>query len=410
MVHAMEEKCEGCDSGGCRTCEEEIYWTHFRNLQFFIVLGKDFHKQLVLPRKFARNVGTKIPPRVFLQSPTGAKWEVNLKVNGDEMCFLEGWEGFAKDYRLQENDILHFVYSRGSCFDARVFNGEDLCERASCYFIWNCGHKKNEKKRDIGDITSDIDDSELIPVKRTQKDRGGEIVENLNGNGRTLSKENEKDRGKDPIRDNSRPRKDTGGDAVEKSATHIGSGGAPSNKEHVKDGRNTLMADNLRPTKEPRGGAAEKPQIHANGNSKKSPAPRQAIGRPMFSLPPNSSGKSGIPHAENGRAENLRKSASTPRKKPGFTGNTSGRQVSIRPIRLRKPAPTNSSLELTTGSGIDVISSDNEGSDQLSASSREQSAEDEEYTGRIMKTTPKKIFTPKDGARQKAVLPEGVQP
>ncbi|KAL9270745.1 B3 domain-containing protein [Drosera capensis] len=407
MVCAMEEKCEGCDDGGCRTSEEEIYWTHFRNLQFFVVFGKNFLKQLILPRKFARNVSTKIPSRVFLQSPTGAKWEVNLKVNGDEMCFLEGWEDFAKAFRLQENDILHFVYSRGSCFDVHVFDGEDLCEKASCYFIWNCGHKKSEKKRDIGDITSDADDSELIPVKRTRKDRGGEIVENLNGNGRTLSKENEKDRGKDPIRDNLRPRKDTGGDAVEKSATHIGSGGAPSNKEHVKDGRNTPMADNLRPTKEPG-------VVQLSNLGFPPPPPHKTIGRPRSSLPPNSSGKSDISRAENGRAENLRKSASTPRKKPGFTGNTSGRslaqQVSKRPIRRWKPAPTNSSLEVTAGSGVDVISSDNEGSDQLSASSMEQSAEDEQYTGRTMKATPKKIITQKDGACQTAVLPNGVQP
>ncbi|KAL9256448.1 B3 domain-containing protein [Drosera capensis] len=173
------------------------------------------------------------------------------------------------------------------------------------------------------------------------------------------------------------------------------------------------MACNLRPTKEPRGGAAEKPGIHSNGNSKKSP-PRKAIGRPRSSLPTNSSGKSGVSRTENGRAENLRKSASTPRKKPGVTGNTSGRslaqQVSGRPIRPRKPAPTNSSVELTAGSGEDVISSDTEGSDQLSASSTEQSVEDEEYTGRTMKTTPKKIITQRDGARQKAVLPKGVQP
>ncbi|KAL9256449.1 hypothetical protein AKJ16_DCAP05256 [Drosera capensis] len=84
----------------------------------------------------------------------------------------------------------------GAHVSTQVFSMGNIFVRASCYFISNCGHKKSEKKRDIGDITSDAGDSESIPVKRTRKDRGGEIVENLNGNGTTLSKENEKDRGK----------------------------------------------------------------------------------------------------------------------------------------------------------------------------------------------------------------------
>ncbi|KAL9253243.1 B3 domain-containing protein, partial [Drosera capensis] len=115
--------------------QERIYWSHFQTTQFCQILPRDFNHHLVIPKKFARNMWHKLPRKALLKSPNGATWKVELKGDGDELRFLDGWGEFVKACSLKENDLLIFKYSGNSNFDVLIFNLESLCEKESVYFI-----------------------------------------------------------------------------------------------------------------------------------------------------------------------------------------------------------------------------------------------------------------------------------
>ncbi|GAB4855322.1 hypothetical protein Ancab_023941 [Ancistrocladus abbreviatus] len=172
----MEDDCEEC-----RTWEEEMYWTHFQTLHFCHILKDDFHHQLVIPKKFAGNMWNKLPARVSLKCPSGARWDVELMASGEVMFLLDGWEEFVKACSLKENDILIFKYNGSSCFDVLMFDGENFCEKEAAYFIRKCGHAKPEdetqKKRDSREVTEEVDeDSQWAPSKKSKKDANDDPV------------------------------------------------------------------------------------------------------------------------------------------------------------------------------------------------------------------------------------------
>ncbi|GAB2230249.1 hypothetical protein Droror1_Dr00014507 [Drosera rotundifolia] len=190
-MHASGEICEGRCSD-CEGWEEEIYWKHFRTLHFCQILPKNFHHLLVIPKKFAENMWTKLPPRgVSLKGPSGATWDVDLVLRDGIMYFLNGWEKFAKAYSLEENDILIFKYSGSSSFDVVIFRGSTFCEREAGYFIRKCGQMKldagSEKRRHVRQVTSEEEDSELVGSKRARSDVPEESDEQEDGIQRTSS-------------------------------------------------------------------------------------------------------------------------------------------------------------------------------------------------------------------------------
>ncbi|CAN0872861.1 B3 domain-containing protein REM16 [Linum grandiflorum] len=122
---------------GSQTCswEEEIYWNNFQYTHFSSFLHWDFNTRLVIPRTFAKKMGTKLPATVTLKGPSGNSWTVGLASSNDETVFFSsGWREFAQDHCLQPTDLLIFRYNGDSLFDVLVFDLESSCEKPSSYF------------------------------------------------------------------------------------------------------------------------------------------------------------------------------------------------------------------------------------------------------------------------------------
>ncbi|MCL7040738.1 hypothetical protein MKW94_005011 [Papaver nudicaule] len=123
--------------------EQRMYWSKFRVVRFFTVLPKHFHSKLV--NKFVKNCVVKELPgtsTVSLKGPSGKSWAVELRryfSNDDEELYLKkGWEVFAEEHNLKENDVLVFEYkSGGSVFDVLVFDDDSFCKNESSYFVRN---------------------------------------------------------------------------------------------------------------------------------------------------------------------------------------------------------------------------------------------------------------------------------
>ncbi|XP_057973365.1 B3 domain-containing protein REM16-like [Malania oleifera] len=135
----MGEACEDC-----RKWEETIYWTHFQFIHFAQFLTQDFHQQLTIPKKFADYFKDSLPKTLVLKGPSGITWNVELVTSGDSLLLKNGWEEFAKDHCLKENDFLIFRYSKNSHFDVLVFEKQSLCEKEATYLVRKCGHAKVE--------------------------------------------------------------------------------------------------------------------------------------------------------------------------------------------------------------------------------------------------------------------------
>ncbi|GAB2218839.1 hypothetical protein Droror1_Dr00002071 [Drosera rotundifolia] len=166
----MEE--EGSEN--CMSWQERVYWSHFQTTQFCQILPRDFNHHLVIPKKFAGNMWHRLPTKALLKSPNGGTWKVELKGDGDELRFLDGWGEFVKACSLKENDLLIFKYSGNSDFDVLIFNLESLCEKESVYFIRKCGCAKpnsgSQQERDKWIVVQDqIHDFGSIPSKRPRK-------------------------------------------------------------------------------------------------------------------------------------------------------------------------------------------------------------------------------------------------
>lgn len=94
-----------------------------------------------IPEQFTKNLKGNLPTLISLKGPSGGVWQVNLtKINGTTF-FCYGWDEFANDNLLEENDLLIFKYNGASCFDVLIFDGQSLCEKAASYFVRKCGHR-----------------------------------------------------------------------------------------------------------------------------------------------------------------------------------------------------------------------------------------------------------------------------
>lgn len=74
-----------------------------------------------------------------LKGPGGVEWNIGLTTKDDTVNFTRGWQQFVKDNSLKENDILFFKFNGESLFEVSMFDGESFCEKASSYFVRNCG-------------------------------------------------------------------------------------------------------------------------------------------------------------------------------------------------------------------------------------------------------------------------------
>ncbi|PIN16087.1 hypothetical protein CDL12_11264 [Handroanthus impetiginosus] len=147
----------------CRKCEENMYWSRFRTVQFCQFLSGRFREHLAIPKKFTNSLREKMLQTVSLRGPSGHVWNVGLVKNGDVLFLKLGWNAFVEDHGLQENDILIFKYSGDSRFDVSIFDQGSLCEKEACYFVKKCEHavigQGSKRRRSMQESSEDTTES-----------------------------------------------------------------------------------------------------------------------------------------------------------------------------------------------------------------------------------------------------------
>ncbi|KAK8585061.1 hypothetical protein V6N13_139000 [Hibiscus sabdariffa] len=125
------QKQMGDPCGGCRSREEEIFWTHFQCIHFSQSLRGDFLQRLEIPEKFAKHMMKKLPETVTVKGPSGIEWDLGLTADDDTLFFDGGWKNFALDHSLEEKDLLIFKYNGLSQFDVLMFEGRSIPEKST---------------------------------------------------------------------------------------------------------------------------------------------------------------------------------------------------------------------------------------------------------------------------------------
>ncbi|WCJ35342.1 AP2/B3-like transcriptional factor family protein [Euphorbia peplus] len=143
----------------CRSWEEDMYWNHFHCHQFSQILRPGFDRKLAIPEQFTKNLREKLPKSISLKGPSGSVWQATLTTLNHTVFVTQGWDEFANENLLEENDLLTFKYNGSSCFDVLIFDGRSMCEKAASYFVKKCGHKDQDsacqQKRKIGESSAD---------------------------------------------------------------------------------------------------------------------------------------------------------------------------------------------------------------------------------------------------------------
>ncbi|GKU93618.1 hypothetical protein SLEP1_g7195 [Rubroshorea leprosula] len=91
---------------------------------FFKIILDDTGRceKLRIPEKFAKRYGSDILSPVFLKVPSGAVWEVELKMCDDDTWLWNGWSEFAKHYSLGYGSFLVFRYEGNCHFHVIIFD------------------------------------------------------------------------------------------------------------------------------------------------------------------------------------------------------------------------------------------------------------------------------------------------
>ncbi|CAL5190356.1 unnamed protein product [Lathyrus oleraceus] len=130
---------------GCRSWEEDVYWSHFQFIHFTQFLRTNFDQHLALPKTFSDNIKKKLLESVTLKGPGGVLWNIELTTRDGTLYFTNGWQQFVKEHSLKENDFLVFKYNGESLFEVLIFDGESFCEKAACCFVRKSRHAVNTK-------------------------------------------------------------------------------------------------------------------------------------------------------------------------------------------------------------------------------------------------------------------------
>ncbi|GKU94642.1 hypothetical protein SLEP1_g8101 [Rubroshorea leprosula] len=160
--------------------EEDRYWTGFpsNRHQFFKIMIGDFRNQLRIPRKFVRKFKGNLSDTINLRGPSRFVWTVKLARTVDDVFLQNGWEIFARDHSLEENDFLVFRYDENSTFNVVIFD-KSACEREASYFVKSaasngCFVSKKKGRKEPEEVI-DLD-------KILEKDRPKGKVKKGNGN------------------------------------------------------------------------------------------------------------------------------------------------------------------------------------------------------------------------------------
>jgi hypothetical protein len=80
----------------------------------------------MMPRKFVEKYGEGLPKAIYLKTPNGAKWKLNLVKSDGKIWFERGWNEFAEYNSLAHGHLLLFKYQSNSHFLVQIFEKSAL--------------------------------------------------------------------------------------------------------------------------------------------------------------------------------------------------------------------------------------------------------------------------------------------
>nr|CAB3504387.1 unnamed protein product [Digitaria exilis] len=87
----------------CKVCASHHYWHQMDKRCFFMVmLDEDFKNGLIIPKKFAENVGGQISERIKIKVPDGETYDIDVAKKHNEVLLQSGWALFASAYELEQ--------------------------------------------------------------------------------------------------------------------------------------------------------------------------------------------------------------------------------------------------------------------------------------------------------------------
>jgi len=80
----------------------------------------------MIPRKFEEKYRNCLPNVIYLKTPSGAKWKLDLVKSDGKIWFQKGWKEFAEYHSLAHGHLLLFKYERTSHFHVHIFEKSAL--------------------------------------------------------------------------------------------------------------------------------------------------------------------------------------------------------------------------------------------------------------------------------------------
>ncbi|KAM0888020.1 hypothetical protein ACQ4PT_028617 [Festuca glaucescens] len=125
--------------GDCESCamwREHYYWNHMRDdkKQFFVVASDDFRHSMRIPQEVGSHLRNMIPESelVKLEAPNGRVYPVEVSRELGAIVLRSGWNEFANEHHIEENNSILFVYRGNSSFKVHIFNSVGQEKYLSC--------------------------------------------------------------------------------------------------------------------------------------------------------------------------------------------------------------------------------------------------------------------------------------
>jgi hypothetical protein len=127
----------------------------------------------MIPRKFVEKYGKVLSNTIYLKTPNGAKWKLNL-VNSDGKIFFEkGWKEFAEYHSLAHGHLVLFRYEKTSLFEVHIFDKSALeinypFQRVAAKMVSN-GQKRKANSSFKFHQPCEIGSNSCVEVEKLQK-------------------------------------------------------------------------------------------------------------------------------------------------------------------------------------------------------------------------------------------------
>ncbi|XP_045792849.1 putative B3 domain-containing protein Os03g0621600 [Trifolium pratense] len=102
---------------------------HVKPTHFFKIICDQnlLEGKLMMPRKFVQKYGEGLTKIIYLKTPNGAKWKLNLVKSDGKIWFEKGWKEFVEYHSLVHGHLIVFKYERNSHFEVQIFD-KNACE------------------------------------------------------------------------------------------------------------------------------------------------------------------------------------------------------------------------------------------------------------------------------------------